>query len=213
MPITGTTFTSGLTSRGRRYRMRREAHPREVEAKIIFTIDGPANAIYASLMKRARFTELERNRALHLVDIENLLGGADFSECAVQDLASAYAAAAGLSQGDHVVVASSHHAAAATWFGWPGGRLLVRSGPNGADIALLEVIAGEGVSERYERVVIASGDGAFADAAGALQADGTQVIVVSKKESLARRLKFAVREVRYLEDAPQPTPALALKAA
>ena len=43
-----------------------------------------------------------------------------------------------------------------------GARHLWRSGPDGADRALLDVLENERVDERFERVTICSGDGIFA---------------------------------------------------
>src|SRR4051812_22281292 len=80
------------------------------------------------------------SRALHLVDVENLLGGPWFTVGEVTAISLAYARTAGVAAGDLVVVASSHHTALAVWFGWGDARRLVRSGPDGADLALLDVI-------------------------------------------------------------------------
>src|SRR5579862_7303671 len=78
-------------------------------------------------------------RALHLVDVENLLGGTAFSERDVADTAAVYVELAQVATRDHVVIASSHHTAYPTWMGWPkAGRRVVRSGPDGADHALLD---------------------------------------------------------------------------
>ena len=42
------------------------------------------------------------------------------------------------------IVACSHHAARTVAFAFPGARHLWRSGPNGADLALLDVLENEG---------------------------------------------------------------------
>lgn len=78
-------------------------------------------------------------------------------------------------------------------------RRLVRSGENGADLALLQVLEQESVAERYDRVVLGSGDGIFAYAAAGLQAVGVDVTVVSRSDALSRRLGFAVRDVRSMD--------------
>jgi hypothetical protein len=101
---------------------------------------------------------------------------------------------------DQIVLATSHHAAAPAWFSWPAtARRLVRSGQNGADLALLHVLACESVAARFDRVVIGSGDGIFAYEAARLQAVGVAVTVVTLHGALSRQLGFAVRDVRYLE--------------
>ena len=101
------------------------------------------------------------------------------------------------------MVATSHHAAAATWFAWPAAtRRLIRSGRDGADLALLEVIEKERIAERFAGVTLGSGDGIFAPAAARLQSLGCVVTVVSRRAGLSRQLRMAFRDVRYI-DLPQ----------
>jgi hypothetical protein len=127
------------------------------------------------------------------------VGGPPFGEAVVAAAAGAYRPLAGVGGADLVVVSSSHHTAKATWFGWGNARRVVRSGPDGADLALIEIIEKEDVVARFGRIVIASGDQIFAGPAAALQAAGVAVTVVSRPELLSRRLRFAVRDVRYLD--------------
>ena len=140
------------------------------------------------------------SRSLHLVDVENLLGTPRPLQSDVMPLAAEYAELAGIGPRDHVVIASSHICASTVWYEWPGAaRRLLASGPDGADNALLGVLACEQAAQRFGRVVIASGDGIFAEAAARLQMGGTDVTVVCGVGSLARRLQMAVLDVRQLE--------------
>ncbi len=148
-----------------------------------------------------------QGRALHLVDVENLLGGTDFTEADVAAVARNYRQIARVGADDLVVVASSHHTALPVWFGWGEARRLVRSGSDGADLALLDVVKHEDVAVRFERVVIGSGDGIFAFGAAALQRDGVGVTVVSQRESLSRQLRLAVRDIRLLARELEPAVA------
>lgn len=144
-------------------------------------------------------------RAMHLVDVENLLGGTSFSRQDVTAVAGAYAVAAQVGPRDQIVIASSHNTAAQVWFGWGEARRLVRSGPDGADLALLEVIDSENLAGRFERVVIGSGDKIFAHPAARLQAAGVKLAVVTRPDSLSRQLRLASRDIRFLK----PTTPLA----
>lgn len=138
-------------------------------------------------------------RTLHLIDLENLVGSGHLSCEQVRDAHALYRNLVGVSPGDLVVLATSHHNAKAGWFGWAGNpRRLVRSGRDGADLALLEVIEREAPADRFERVVICSGDGIFADAAAGLAGAGVTVTVASRDGHLARRLSLAASEVRLL---------------
>jgi NYN domain len=149
-----------------------------------------------------------RERALHLVDLENLAGGPGDLANAAPMVAAAYDAASGRMPGDLLFVATSHFAAHETWHAvWPGVQRLIASGPDGADHALLHVIARERPHDRFTRVVIGSGDGIFAQAAAELQARGCEVTVVSRCDSLSRQLRLAAGEIRYLHHAPDLAPA------
>jgi hypothetical protein len=140
-------------------------------------------------------------RRLHLVDIENLAGAAIPSFGQVREVQDLYAERMGFDAVDHVVVASSHLALLNAALGWPHARYRVRSGPDGADLELLDVLRHENVAERFTRVAIGSGDGAFALAAAALAAAGVWVTVVSRRGSLSARLALAAHEVIFIDAA------------
>jgi len=90
---------------------------------------------------------------------------------------------------------------------------VVRSGPDGADLALVEIVEMEDVAVRFDRIVIASGDGIFAHPAAQLQASGVAVTVVSRPDALSRQLKLAARDIRYLDLMPKLGPAVARRMA
>lgn len=133
-------------------------------------------------------------RALHMLDIENLAGGPDFTITGAEALRRQYEATVPIGSDDLVVIASSHHAARRAWFAWPHARRLVRSGADGADLALVAVLETERIAERFHTVVLGSGDGIFAEPCARLQAEGCRVTVVSQPGMLSRRLAFAVRD-------------------
>jgi len=69
--------------------------------------------------------------------------------------------------------------------GWPNVLHRIRSGPDGADLELLDVIDYGNVAERFTLVVIGSGDDIFADAVATLTAVSRWAAVVSRRESLS----------------------------
>lgn len=143
-------------------------------------------------------------RVLHVVDVENLVGKASFSKPEASWAHDAYSHVCPDGDVNQIVLATSHHAAPATWLAWPAtARRLLRSGPDGADLALLHVLRTESVVGRFDRVVIASGDGIFALEAARLQAAGVEVTVVTRTRALSRQLRLAVRDVRFI-DSPMP---------
>ena len=104
---------------------------------------------------------------------------------------------------DQVEVASSHLTLLNAALGWPHARYRVRSGPDGADLALLDVLRHENVATRFTHVAIGSGDHLFAEVAAHLAAQGVWVTVVSRRRSLSPRLALAAREVIFLDAAAE----------
>jgi hypothetical protein len=138
-------------------------------------------------------------RRLHLLDVENLLGCPRPILADVRACASSYATAVGSTPTDQSIVACNHGAAPAVAFGWPTARLLLRSGHDGADLALLQVLEHERVAERFPEVVVGSGDGIFADVVARLASGGVKVTVVSRASSLSRKLELAAPSIIFLD--------------
>ncbi|MCD4532503.1 NYN domain-containing protein [Nocardioides sp. cx-169] len=136
-------------------------------------------------------------RRIVLVDIENLIGGAVLTAHQVDWAKTQLVIAIGLVDRDQVVIGTSHIGLVTIGTRWERQRYVVRSGDDGADIALLEVLA-EDLASRYDEVVLASGDGIFTDAAAALAAAGVDVHVVAPADALARRLSLAASRVTLL---------------
>ena len=138
-----------------------------------------------------------RGRELHLVDVENLLGGV-VTEQAVRELRREFddlvASSCPPDDIHQVVATSTWRTLAEAAFGWEVARPVFRDGPDGADLALLD--AGDWrPEERFSKVVIGSGDHIFAAYARRLRSAGVEVIVVSRPESLAYELRRAASTV------------------
>jgi hypothetical protein len=142
-------------------------------------------------------------RTLHLVDIENLAGATMPSLSQVREVRRDYAHCLPFGGLDQVVIASSHLTLLNAGLGWPAARYRIRSGPDGADLELLDVLLCENVATRFSCVAIGSGDGIFANAAAILAAAGIWITVVSRRSSLSPRLRLAAHEVLFI-DRPGP---------
>jgi hypothetical protein len=138
-------------------------------------------------------------RTLHVVDIENLAGAAIPSLGQVTEVQGLYVARLAFGADDQVVMAANHLALLNAALGWPHARYRVRSGPDGADLELLDVLLHEDVAGRFTHVVIGSGDGTFIQAAAGLVACGVGVTVVSRRGSLSTALARVARDVVYLD--------------
>jgi len=133
-------------------------------------------------------------RTLHLIDLENMVCQSEFSRRDAAIARQRVRAAAPVADGDQTVVAVSHHNGAAACFGWNEKvQFLMRSGQDGADLALLGHVQDiEWVAERFQRVVIASGDNAFALTARALKAAGLEVLAISPDDGFSNVLRRAL---------------------
>lgn len=142
-------------------------------------------------------------RRLHVVDVENLAGDPLPSLCQVREAQGLYADCLGFGPMDQVEVASSHLTLLNAGLGWPHAHYRVRSGPDGADLALLDVLRNENIAKRFTHVAIGSGDHLFAEEAAHLAAQGVWVTVVSRRGSPSSRLTLAAHEVIFLDVAAE----------
>jgi NYN domain len=141
-----------------------------------------------------------RGRRLVLVDIENMAGGACLTAQPVLRVKQRLGELLSLGVHDQVVIGTSHIGLVEVGCNWQGARRVVRSGPNGADLALLDVLD-ERISDRFEEVVLASGDGIFACAVATLATRGVPTTVVGRcRGTVAKTLQLAASRVVYLYD-------------
>lgn len=132
---------------------------------------------------------------MHLVDLENLVGSGHLTESAVHDVFSAYSALGVVGPGDLVIVGVSHHNLIAASYGWPHVRCRARSGPDGADLLLQEVMADEHLEERFGAAILATGDGGFAEAIASLIGRGLPVGVIAPAGRVSTKLRLAASAV------------------
>lgn len=128
-------------------------------------------------------------RTLAVIDIENLCGGAVYVPHLQKQIHEIFS---GVQRGPTMTVLAMGPLAVrlcpTLLWEWSGTRKLIRSGVNGADSALLEVLEFEPLCKRVDRVQIWSGDGCFADVASKLRCSGIQVEVYAIEGSVSRRL-------------------------
>lgn len=141
-------------------------------------------------------------RTLHLIDADNLLG--DSRTCdseLIADTFAKYRRAAGFVHGDHAVVATGTNGRHVYEVerAWRGVCHRRRRGVDGADLTLLEEAEWVASGQRFDRVVIGSGDHIFILAYDQLIAAGLTVDVVSRREALSTALAERARgRVRFL---------------
>lgn len=155
-------------------------------------------------MSRHGTALLSLRRNVHLIDIENLCGTAHLTVEDVQYAAFQYHRSVHVMPEDNVIIGSSHHNLLATGLGWTNVRHVVQSGVDGADRALQAVMANEGLDRRYERAILATGDGGFDFSIAALTRLGCDVSVVAPAGRTARRLLLAASRVILADFSRKP---------
>lgn len=135
-----------------------------------------------------------------MIDIENLAGTPSPTSDDVEAAKAALRAVVPDLDQAQRIVACSHHAAPTVFFAFPTARHLWRSGRDGADLALLDVLENELVHERYDQVIICSGDGLFAGMAASLAAAEVDVTAIAVEGHLSARLELAACQVVRLEN-------------
>jgi hypothetical protein len=148
-------------------------------------------------IERAR--HIPSGRTLHLLDIENLVGGSRHSRD-IAVVSAAYRRTAPVRDGDLVIVAAGRTIGIDAWLEWPHAQKLLGRGLNGADCALLaEVHDRLRVPERFDRVVVGSGDGIFASVMSSLRSLGIVTGVVAPRCRLSWKLRRVAHFVRDLD--------------
>jgi hypothetical protein len=150
-------------------------------------------------VRQTSFRWRSPERALHVVDIENLAGAAIPTLAMVSDVQVRYLTLLRFGVDDQVVLAASHRGLLNAGLGWPHARYRVRSGKDGADLELIDVLEHENVAARFDHVVIGSGDGGFSQVAAELAARGLHITVVSRRDSLSSGLARVAGDVVYLD--------------
>ncbi|MFL0580825.1 NYN domain-containing protein [Dietzia sp. 179-F 9C3 NHS] len=135
-----------------------------------------------------------RGRRLILIDIENISGGAIRSLAEARWVHRILDSTLGLRRQEQVIVGVSKAGAIHTWPEWTSARLVVGTGVNGADHALLDVLNNENIADRFDEVVLVSGDGIFTETVATLGRYGVKVTVVAHRTSLAKRLQMAASQ-------------------
>ena len=140
-----------------------------------------------------------RDRALHLVDLENLARGPGQEGVAYRTAWDDYTFSAGLNEQDHVEIASCGLVMAEAAFSLPTRYPKhCANGADGAENLLLGIVGPEFVARRYEWLVIGSGDHAFVRYALEVQRLGGKVRIVSASGTRSAEFSgngFAMRDL------------------
>lgn len=123
--------------------------------------------------KHSSFKNL--GRTAYFIDIDNLCGSGVAPKQMVEISVGALRARYRPQSTDLVYCAATAIAAYHCKAAWPGCSVRIGRGPDGADLQLLNDAKPEWLAARFDRVVIASGDGIFAPLAEELIKSGLKV--------------------------------------
>ena len=144
-------------------------------------------------------------RRLHLVDIENEVGGHVTAKTCLDFLAE-YTRLGIVGDLDHVVVGCSPQTLRQTWVlptGWR--RVMGPRGPQSADLALIDAEPSPRLLASYAELVLASADGGFLDVATRAKDAGLLVTVVTNVHRTPHHLLRAVAHRLLTIDVSVPT--------
>jgi hypothetical protein len=135
-------------------------------------------------------TTIPAGRTLHLIDIENLIGDPWITGPRVAEVYEAALVEAGYRPGDLVFVAANRWLLGELGFvPHTPCRLMTACGADGADLALLAQAPPEWVAKRFDRMVVASGDGIFAARARACAELGVEVEIIYGAGKVSKKLR------------------------
>ncbi|WP_216695299.1 NYN domain-containing protein [Dietzia psychralcaliphila] len=135
-----------------------------------------------------------RGRRLILIDIENISGGAIRTLAEARWAQRMLDSTLRLRHQEQVIVGVSKAGAIHTGPVWSSARIVVGTGVDGADHALLDVLNNENIADRFDEVILVSGDGIFTDTVATLGGHGVEVTVVAHRTSLAKKLQMAASQ-------------------
>jgi hypothetical protein len=145
---------------------------------------------------------IQIERTIVIVDLENACGGAHMVPTLHKPVHQAVNCLVGVDP--RLIIYSTGPKAIGLcpdmWFEWHDARFVLGHGLNGADNALIEVIRHEPAASRSTRLVLVSGDHAFAEPVAELKAQGIRTTVVSRPGSLSKELAQHADQICWLPE-------------
>jgi hypothetical protein len=140
-----------------------------------------------------------KGRRLVVVEIESIAEGAVRTTPLASWAKHQVAGVIALKQGEQVVVGATHRSILPVRMMWPEPRIVTGSRAEDVQNEILQVLQDEQIAERFDELVLASGNGVYAEAIASLAASGVEVTVVAWPENLSKRLRMAAAHLVLLE--------------
>jgi hypothetical protein len=147
------------------------------------------------------YRKADYDRSMHLIDIENQIGSPRCTPEEILRWFSLYTATVPIKHGDLAIIGVTNiHNRFAVENSGITARVVHQFGPDGADLALQEVMRDEALDRRFGTIYCVSGDGGFTEQVGRMGGGAAEVIVVARPLALARRLRLAAARVVLMPD-------------
>lgn len=153
---------------------------------------------------------IQEERTMIVVDLENACGGSSLVSAnhkrvlkSINLLPAVHRPMVVLSTGPKAVEETPD-----LFWVWQNARFVQGRGLDGADNALISVLRDEPLAARSSRVILVSGDHAFAEPLAEIRARGIRTGVMSRPASLSRKLAANADEILWIPDfdVPPTTP-------
>lgn len=142
-----------------------------------------------------------RDRTHHYIDIENLAGNGRLLSQDVVGVRDRFQQAVAPDEMDLFTVGCDSSNAFHVRSAFPGARLVVGRGPDGADLALIEAMQEDMQSGAWStQVLLGSGDHIFAPILAAMAGEGAITRVVGIEGHTSHRLKLAAHHTTLLPE-------------
>ena len=125
-------------------------------------------------------------RTAYLLDIDNLCAAPMATDAQVREVLDTFTAQYQPGKNDQVYCAATAKAAYAVKLQRPGFTVHVGRGKDGSDLRLLDIGDPQWLKQRFDRVVIGSGDGIFGPLVQTLTELGVQVEVICGHGAMSR---------------------------
>ncbi|MDP9696143.1 UNVERIFIED_ORG: hypothetical protein J2X79_003722 [Arthrobacter globiformis] len=142
-----------------------------------------------------------RDRTHHYIDVENLAGSGRLRPQDVIDVRDRFQQAVAPDEMDLFTVGCDSSNAFHVRSAFPGARLVVGHGPDGADLALIEAMQEDMQSGAWSKqVLLGSGDHIFAPILASMAGKGATTRVVGIEGHTSLRLKLAAHDTTLLPE-------------
>lgn len=141
--------------------------------------------LFSSINKEGAIQALYKNRSLTLVDVQNIAGSGVFTDQESLNVRSIIRTIVPARKYDQMLVATGPETFLRVGLTWPDAKPLLGRGENGADYALQEQIKDtQWVTDRFDRLYLASGDHEFISEVGAFVSVGFPVTLIGREGSI-----------------------------